>query len=214
MTTKKAVILDNEWVMVRNDWDYVASAVADEFGLPRMSGREFKKFLQGEEKRLQAWSSGRITYEEFWGSVLRDYDVPVTPENMERLSSKLEELTTHVDQRMVDLVRELKDSGIEVYMLSNATPEIEAGNRRRDAYHADFDMVYYSHKMGTRKPEASAYRTVLAETGLEADECVFVDDKEANVWAARRVGMSAVKYKSGQPVETLKEKLRKAGVKF
>ncbi len=214
MSKKKAVILDNEWVMVKNDWDKVAAAVAKEFDVPLMSGMDFKHFLQGSDYRLNEWSAGRISYNGFWGGVLEDYGVEATPENLHRISSKLEGITTEVNDEMVGLVKDLKKGGIEVYMLSNATPEIRAGNRERDDYHSEFDGLYYSYEMHMRKPEPAVYLRVLNDNGLKPGECVFVDDKEENVIGARNVGMAGIKYKTDEPVQTLKEKLRAEGIKI
>jgi len=211
---KKAVILDNEWVMVKNDWDSVAEAVADEFGLPVMDGMDFKQFLQGSDYRLREWSAGRRTYEGFWGSVLDDYGIENTPGNRQKLSSKLEELTTEVNDELVDLVKDLKKGGLEVYMLSNATPEITAGNKRRDDYHNDFDGEYFSFLMHTRKPEEAAYLRVANDNHLDPSECVFIDDKDKNVEAAEYAGMTGIKYKIGDSVDTLKERLKAEGIEI
>ena len=46
---------------------------------------------------------------------------------------------------------------------------------------------------GCQKPEEKIYRLALGELGLEPDECVFIEDVEANLLAAKRIGIHAVR---------------------
>ena len=52
-----------------------------------------------------------------------------------------------------------------------------------------FDKAYYSHQMGRRKPDPAIYRMVLDDSGLVAEETLFIDDKLKNVQAANSVGI-------------------------
>jgi HAD superfamily hydrolase (TIGR01509 family) len=55
-----------------------------------------------------------------------------------------------------------------------------------------------------RKPEAGIYELTLERLreagadGLEPGECLFVDDVEVNVEAARDLGMTAVRFESNE----------------
>jgi putative hydrolase of the HAD superfamily len=55
-----------------------------------------------------------------------------------------------------------------------------------------FDVVVISGEVGMRKPEPRIFAHTLAELGLAADECVFVDDHEANIRAAAALGLVGV----------------------
>lgn len=52
-----------------------------------------------------------------------------------------------------------------------------------------FDMTFYSHKMGMRKPDDEIYLQVLKEADLNASETLFIDDKKENIEGAKRVGI-------------------------
>lgn len=52
-----------------------------------------------------------------------------------------------------------------------------------------FDRTYYSHEMGTRKPEAAIFQQVLNENNLVAAETLFLDDNADNIAGAERVGL-------------------------
>ena len=57
-----------------------------------------------------------------------------------------------------------------------------------------FDDIVLSYHVGMAKPDPRVYRLAAERLGVEPDECLFVDDKEAYCNAARAVGMKAVKY--------------------
>lgn len=54
-----------------------------------------------------------------------------------------------------------------------------------------FDGMHYAVALGAAKPDARFFAAVEAGSGFRADEVFFIDDKQANVDAARRWGWSA-----------------------
>jgi len=215
---KKGVIFDNEWVIVRNDWDKVARRVSEMFAVRQMTGKEYKTFLKGEPigetNRLYLHNTGRVDPREFWISVLEDYGIPPTDKNVAGISTTFEGLTTGEDEKVINLIKRLKEAEVELYMLSNATVEIAKGNRERNDYFSLFDGVFYSFEIGHRKPEPEAFRVALKRSGLQASELVFVDDKPKNVEGAIDGGIEGIVYKIGQPFPILECKLREKGLEF
>ena len=57
-----------------------------------------------------------------------------------------------------------------------------------------FDAVTLSYRVKTMKPAEGIYRDSLEKIGLPPQECVFIDDLEVNVAAARRMGVHAIHY--------------------
>ena len=58
-----------------------------------------------------------------------------------------------------------------------------------------FEVVVDSAFVGMRKPEPEIYALTLERLGLPAEACVFVDDLEPNVEAAREAGMHGIVYR-------------------
>ncbi len=59
-----------------------------------------------------------------------------------------------------------------------------------------FELVVDSGFVGCRKPEPEIYELTLERLdGVAPEECLFIDDVEVNVDAARELGMSAVHYR-------------------
>jgi putative hydrolase of the HAD superfamily len=60
-----------------------------------------------------------------------------------------------------------------------------------------FERVYYSHRMGLRKPDRDIYDYVLRENNLVPEETLFIDDALVNVEAARETGIQGIHLKPG-----------------
>ena len=55
-----------------------------------------------------------------------------------------------------------------------------------------FDQVVLSYQEKIAKPDPRIYRLTCERLGVQPNECVFTDDNEANVIAARQVGMQGI----------------------
>ena len=64
-----------------------------------------------------------------------------------------------------------------------------------------FTKPYYSHKMGLRKPDKEIFEFVLADSGLEAGETIFIDDNAMNVATAQSLGIGTLHLTPGKRVE-------------
>ncbi len=93
---------------------------------------------------------------------------------------------------MEELAAELAER-LPVLVLSNFSRWYERIRRRFDLdrfvaqHHASFEI-------GARKPAPLYFERVLARSGLEPHEIVFVDDRAANVEGARSAGLPALRF--------------------
>ncbi len=88
-----------------------------------------------------------------------------------------------------DMVRDLRVAGLRTSLLSNSWG---VGDYPRHLFPDLFDAVVISAEVGMRKPEERIFRHAADLLGLDPDECVFIDDVEANVTAAEAIGMTGV----------------------
>jgi len=94
----------------------------------------------------------------------------------------------------LQLVRDLQ-SAYKLAILSNADLSLRGRLEGDIGIHHLFDDVVCSAEVGMAKPEAAIYQLAAERLGLEPGECVFVDDLDTNVEAAREVGMRAVLFR-------------------
>jgi glucose-1-phosphatase len=55
-----------------------------------------------------------------------------------------------------------------------------------------FDEVYYSHKIGMRKPDNEVYAYVIETNNLIPEKTLFIDDMEQNIIGAQSAGLKTV----------------------
>jgi len=71
---------------------------------------------------------------------------------------------------------------------------------------SDFDAAVFSHQVGFRKPYPKIYRITLKRLKLKPSECIFIDDLEKNLVAARKLGMKTILFKNNrQLIRNLKK---------
>lgn len=105
------------------------------------------------------------------------------------------------------LLKELKDRGYGIYGLTNWSAEkIKVAYARYDFF-SMFDGIVVSGEEKVVKPDPRIYRILLERYALRPDECVFIDDNEANVDAASALGIHAVRFGDVEQVRRDLEKL-------
>jgi putative hydrolase of the HAD superfamily len=106
----------------------------------------------------------------------------------------------HPNEPMIELMRELRDRGLRMAMLTNNVREWEPLWRAKLPVDEIFDVVVDSAFVGMRKPEREIYELTLERLGdgIHAEDCVFVDDLDVNCAMAAELGMTAVQYVSAE----------------
>ena len=111
---------------------------------------------------------------------------------------------------MAELVKELKENGYGIYLLSNAAcdqhtywPEIPG--------HEYFDGTLISADVLHVKPEREIYEHLCVKFSLKPEECVFIDDSTVNAEGAYFSGIAPIVFHDD--VAEVREKLAGLGVK-
>jgi putative hydrolase of the HAD superfamily len=101
-----------------------------------------------------------------------------------------------LNDKVADLVAELQELRYPLVLGSN-TNVIHARQFRRQ-FHTileRFNHLVLSHEIGHLKPAPEFYHTCVAKSGLEAKNCIFIDDLIENVEGARRAGLRAIHFR-------------------
>lgn len=152
---------------------------------------------------------GIITNEEFFYGVAKDirFDGP-----LELLQKAWNAMLLDVPEKRLDVLVKMKQN-YNTFLLSNTCePHIAAfehdlylkhGVKNFNDY---FDEVYYSCRLGMRKPDKEIFEFVLEKNKLKPEETVFIDDSLQHVKGAGECGISAFLLPKNQEIgEFLKE---------
>lgn len=110
-------------------------------------------------------------------------------------------------QPTVDILQSLKQAGHRLYGLSNWSYEKYLLYRPRHAFFDWFEDIVISGQVKLLKPDPQIFDLLLARNGRTAEECVFIDDSEENITAARRLGWDAIHYQSPGQLQIELQKL-------
>jgi putative hydrolase of the HAD superfamily len=104
----------------------------------------------------------------------------------------------HPNREMIELMHELKASGLTMALLTNNVREWEPLWRSMLPVDKIFEEVVDSAFVGCRKPEARIYEMTLERIGMRAEECIFIDDLHPNCEGAEAIGMRAVHFRDNE----------------
>jgi len=91
-------------------------------------------------------------------------------------------------------IRGLKERGYKVYLLSNyGRTSFEAARKHgRLSFLPLVDGAVISYEVQIVKPEPGIYRALLEKYNLNAEECVFLDDRADNIETAKELGFHGI----------------------
>ena len=92
-----------------------------------------------------------------------------------------------VDNRVIELIKNLKLQGYRIYLLSNIN-EHTFINVEKSGLFDIVDGYVLSYKEHQVKPYVAIYETLLKRYELMASECLFIDDNEKNIKTAQELG--------------------------
>jgi len=113
----------------------------------------------------------------------------------------------------VAAIEAAKAAGCRLAILSNEL-DLFYGRALRERVEVlrQADCIVDATYTGILKPDPRAYALCLAQLGLPAGACVFVDDQPRNVEGAARAGMRTLAFDIARPAESFRRALDLLGV--
>ena len=181
----------------------------DEFDrLGKVFGSRGESFRKLWEKSRGAFDRGDITAEAYWTALAEDAGASISPGQLAEVCRWDVEMWGKANDTMVNWLRRLREGGIKTGLLSNIHPAMISYLRENFDWLDLFDFITLSAEVRLIKPEPAIYEHTLKGLGAAAGETLFVDDRETNVAAARKLGIHALRFQS---VEKLREDLQGLG---
>ena len=106
----------------------------------------------------------------------------------------------------LQIIKELKETGVKVYLLSNLHLSAIPMAKKIVDFWDLFDGIIISGEVGASKPEPEIFQILFDRFKINPKEAVFIDDTEVNVQAAKILGLDALIFKDSQEVRAFLEK--------
>jgi epoxide hydrolase-like predicted phosphatase len=172
--------------------------------LVRTVGRENRKRWE-KKLHLREWESedivfnsdmgiraqlGQISSDSLW--IWVGYRFELSAEELRRFRRDFwaDNLVDSQATRLIEALRPAYQTAI----ISNATNTLRSDLSNRYNIAHLFDVAVISAEEKIMKPEAEIYWRALDRLQREPSECVFIDDAEVNVSAARKIGLQVIHY--------------------
>jgi putative hydrolase of the HAD superfamily len=153
------------------------------------------------EHRLLPAITGQVTDEEWRAHVAEDLrELCGSLERSQELVAGWRARNGLANAEVVTLLTKARRH-LTVVALSNATTLLEEQLAELGVT-AAFDAIVNTAREGVRKPDPRIYHIAAERAGTEPARCLYVDDSERNVEAARELGMRAIHYREYRDLET------------
>ncbi|MBR5532659.1 MAG: HAD family phosphatase [Bacteroidales bacterium] len=150
------------------------------------------EYKQGGE--FLALEEGRLSVEEWRESVRKNLSAPVTDKQIDDAFNAFLVDIPIQKLRMLQLLK----TKYRIVMLSN-TNKVMFESKIPELFKVDglriedyFDDFFLSYKMGLSKPSPEIFIKVAEQLGINPCEALFIDDSQANVDAASRLGFQTM----------------------
>jgi 2-haloacid dehalogenase len=152
---------------------FLATVTTPEWNLAQDAGRSWDDAVESLSRQHPEHAGLIAAYRDRWEETLGDAIGPT-----------------------VGILDELRRSGVRLLALSNWSAETFPVARPRYPFLEWFDAIVISGDVGITKPDPRVYRHLLERHHVDPAATVFIDDSEANVRAARELGMIAIRFES------------------
>ncbi len=162
----------------------------------------------GENSVWKTLDEGIYTYDQVIPGILEK----IPEEIHEKIAAMVTDFYDYMPpiKETYELIKELKNNGYPIYLLSNATPRFFDRYLDVPAFEF-FDGFFISSCYKLLKPNKEIYEAFCNKFSLKPEECFFIDDLEANIKGAKDYGMSGFVF-SAPDTDSLKMALREAGI--
>jgi len=116
------------------------------------------------------------------------------------------------DAAITDIVTALRRSGVKCCLATNQEAFRATYMSGSLEYAQLFDREFYSCWMGLAKPSEAYFTAILSELGVRPNKVLFIDDRQANVGAAREVGINAAIFEVDSGPAALRQTMRPFGI--
>ncbi len=159
-----------------------------------------------QSELFDRFEMGKMPREEFIAELMKAATQPVTEA---QIINAWNAMLLDFPLRRLQILQQLH-LYYDLFLLSN-TNEIheEAFNGIMQRTHGMpsigvlFDKVYFSHRLGMRKPMKEIFLRVLDDNGLKPEETLFIDDSPQHVEGAKLLGIQTIYLEKGMTIEAL-----------
>lgn len=161
--------------------------------LLRLTGLKEERFESLYWAERPAYDAGKLCGLEYWRRFVREAGLGerFDEDGIAQLNRLDGRMWTTSNPKMIAWQQRLAEKGLKTAILSNIGDGVTASLLANFDWLNRFDLLIWSYQLRLIKPEPEIYQQTLQRLGCQPSEALFIDDREDNVAAARRLGLHA-----------------------
>jgi putative hydrolase of the HAD superfamily len=176
--------------------------------LEQLTGLSKEALLELHRKHRAEWDRGAYNGPEFYRFILSSSGIFPGEETLERIVQADMDGWKHINPASIQLMRDIKASGLHLGILSNMPHDFLAWLRENTPIIEEMaDTAVFSCNCNAVKPEAEIYKILREKIGCEYDEIIFFDDLDINIAKAKELGIKAFLWEGPDYARTLIAKM-------
>jgi putative hydrolase of the HAD superfamily len=194
----KAIFFDLGDVLAKNSFEMVLAELAKNLKV------DYQSIVQVNNEYKKQLMVGQISTEEVCQIMKDRLNLPLIAEEIYNAWCKSYKMVRVPNEELFDVVRKLKGHYI-IGMISNiydSTADIEKERGTFDM----FDPCVLSCKVGLQKPDKEIFELALQKANLNANECIFIDNRESHLVEPQKMGFYTILFENNA---TTIEKMKK-----
>ncbi len=171
--------------------------VLDMYGvIVKQTGEDFVPYVQRafpdlkQEEIYIPWFKadvGELTSLEVWEAIGFQGD-------LEKIEKEYLD-TMELNEGFLDFIAHLSNQ-YKLAIISNDSSRWSKYIREKFDINKFFDVICISGDLKIQKPDERIFRLAIKQLGCAAEECFYIDDREGNLDAASKLGMSTILFNS------------------
>ncbi len=180
----KAVFFDVGGVCLSNGWDeHSREAAAEQFSF------DFEKTEKVHELMFEDLEKGDLTLEDYIDAVYFSENRAFTREDIIRFMKN----QSRAYDTTLEILEELNQQRkYKMATINNESFVLNLFRIEKFGLNRYFSNFFSSAFLHMRKPDGKIFRTAVHVCGLKPSECLFIDDREENIDAARYEGYRCI----------------------
>ena len=160
----------------------IISYISKETNLP------YERVENAYYKHNQDLLYGRIAHRDMWEQFCREVGQPIDYQILEKAFMNIS-----LDEKMLDYIKKKRNDYLIGMITDNKADRINT-IVDNTVLKELLDVVIISANVHSRKIEKKIFEEALKESGLKAEECVFIDNTAANLVVPSEMGFTTISF--------------------
>ena len=160
------------------------------------------------QRNRDLYDRGDLSTETYWRRFAEDAGKPLGVTQLRELAERDVAMWGRLNAEMISWLQRLTCAGIKTAILSNMHLDMVRHALANFQWLGRVHSKTFSAQVRLIKPDPAIYEHCLRELAIVGAEALFIDDRQANIDAARAMGVHGIQFKS---IAQLRIELEAAG---